>query len=148
MGLAQPASDRSAGAAGPGLLRVADPAGAWQLELHMPENHMGHVTGYQQTLYEQVARSCAELLQEEARAKLGEAATQEDVDKAVGRRHWPKCPTKSCTTRWPPIFQQRLRAGIEPILKDVTDEKLRAKLGEVLHEKTYDAEPARSWTLC
>jgi hypothetical protein len=28
---------------GQALLRVADPAGPWQLELHMPENNIGHV---------------------------------------------------------------------------------------------------------
>ena len=28
------------------LLRVADPDGPWQLELHMPENRMGHITKY------------------------------------------------------------------------------------------------------
>ena len=29
------------------LLRVADPTGPWQLELHMPENRMGHITKYE-----------------------------------------------------------------------------------------------------
>ncbi len=34
---------------GQALLRVADPTGPWQLELHMPENRMGHIVKYQQT---------------------------------------------------------------------------------------------------
>ena len=34
---------------GQALLRVADPAGPWQLELHMPENNIGHVLNAQHT---------------------------------------------------------------------------------------------------
>ena len=34
------------------LLRVADPDGPWQLELHMPENRMGHIVERQQELYD------------------------------------------------------------------------------------------------
>jgi hypothetical protein len=30
------------------LMRVANPRGPWQLELHMPENRMGHITKYAQ----------------------------------------------------------------------------------------------------
>ena len=36
------------------LLRVADPDGPWQLELHMPENRMGHLVKAQQTLNDQL----------------------------------------------------------------------------------------------
>jgi hypothetical protein len=34
------------------LLRVADPDGLWQLELHMPENRMGHLIQAQQNLHD------------------------------------------------------------------------------------------------
>ena len=125
------------------LLRVADPTGDWQLEVHMPENHMGHVTSYQQTLYKQAREKLRGLLREDARAKLGEAATQEDVDKAV-EAELAQVHDEELRDKIAAIFRQRLGAGIEPILKDVTDEKLRAKLGEVLHEKTYDQARA-SW---
>jgi hypothetical protein len=35
------------------LLRVADPGGPWQLELHMPESRMGHIVKRQQALYDE-----------------------------------------------------------------------------------------------
>jgi multidrug efflux pump subunit AcrA (membrane-fusion protein) len=34
------------------LMEMADPAGAWQLELHMPENRMGHISAAQRELGE------------------------------------------------------------------------------------------------
>jgi hypothetical protein len=34
------------------LMKVADPSGDWQLELHMPENHMGHIFAAQKALGE------------------------------------------------------------------------------------------------
>ncbi len=83
------------------LLRVADPAGDWQLEVHMPENHMGHVTSYQQTLYEQAREKLRGLLREDTRAKLGEAATPGRRRSRRSRRNWPKYTTRACATSWP-----------------------------------------------
>ena len=62
------------------LMQVADPSGPWRLEVHMPENRMGHITDYQRAMYEKSREKLRELLQEETRGKMGEAAT--------GRRHW------------------------------------------------------------
>ena len=65
------------------LLRVADPDGPWQLELHMPENRIGHVVEFQQDKYDASRERLRELLGEETRRKLGDAATDEAVAKAV-----------------------------------------------------------------
>ncbi len=45
---------------GQALLRVADPSGDWQLELNLPENHMGHVADYQRTLYNRLREKLAQ----------------------------------------------------------------------------------------
>jgi multidrug efflux pump subunit AcrA (membrane-fusion protein) len=127
---------------GSNLLRVADPTGNWQLEVHMPENHMGHVTNYQQTLYNRTRERLRELLREAERAKLGEAASQEDVDKAV-EEELAQVHDEALRDKMAAVFQQRLRAAVEPILKDVTDEKLRGQLGAVLQAKTYEEARAK-----
>jgi len=122
---------------GQALLRVADPDGPWQLEVHMPENHMGHVTSHQQVQYDEFREKLRALLREDARVKLGEAATEEDVNKAVDAE-LDQAPDEGLRDRLAVIYLQRIHAGIEPILKDVADEKLREKLVEVAGTKTYD----------
>lgn len=62
------------------LLRIADIDGPWQLELHMPEDRMGHVVRAQQELREGLRRQLADKLQEE----LGEAS-DEQRDAEVSR---------------------------------------------------------------
>ncbi|MEN6404975.1 MAG: biotin/lipoyl-binding protein [Thermoguttaceae bacterium] len=65
------------------LLRVADPNGPWQLELKMPEHRMGHLMLAQQKLYRRLREQFCELVRQQTRAKLGDAATDEEVEKAV-----------------------------------------------------------------
>ena len=50
---------------GQALLRVANTEGPWELELHMPENRMGHVVEVQQKLYDQSREKLRELLREQ-----------------------------------------------------------------------------------
>ena len=56
------------------LMQVADPSGPWRLEVHMPENRLGHIADYQRAMYEKSRERLRELLKEEARGKMGEAA--------------------------------------------------------------------------
>ena len=125
---------------------MADPDGPWQLELHMPENRMGHIVEAQQALYEQSREKLREHAREEdTRAKLGEAADRaEDVDKAVGNRRWPTVPDEKLRDRILAAFRQRLdEPAASRSSSDVTDEELRAKLGEVLREESYDGARAQ-----
>ena len=119
------------------LLRVADPEGPWQLELHMPENRMGHIVEAQQALYDASREKLADLLREDARAKLGDAATEEEVQKAADAA-LAEVPDEKLHDRILAEFRKRLASGLETILKDVTDADLRAKLGEVLRDGSYD----------
>jgi hypothetical protein len=120
------------------LVRVADPDGPWQLEVYMPENHMGHVANYQEQLFEKSREELRKVLTDEQRAKLGEAAPQEDVEKAVNAE-LEKTPNDLLSERLAAIYLKRLRDGIAPIAKDVTDEQLRTKLIAVADAKTYSA---------
>ncbi|MCE5303996.1 MAG: biotin/lipoyl-binding protein [Planctomycetaceae bacterium] len=93
------------------LLRVADPNGPWQLELTMPEHRMGHLMLAQQKLYRRLRERFCELVREQTRAKLGDAATDEEVEKAVeaastdtpdeklGRRIRELAPDQPCEDR-------------------------------------------------
>jgi hypothetical protein len=55
------------------LLRVADPGGPWQLELHMPESRMGHIVKQQQALYDKSRAKLRALLLEERQSRVGDA---------------------------------------------------------------------------
>ena len=65
------------------LLRVANPDGPWQLELHMPENRIGHVVEFQRGLYDQSRKKLREMLREEDPCQVRRCGPAEDVDKAV-----------------------------------------------------------------
>jgi len=119
------------------LMRVADPTGAWQLELHMPENRMGHITDYQLALCEKSREKLRELLREETRHKMGDAATDEDVGKAV-EAELARVSDEELRDKIVSLLHNRLRSELQPILNGATDESLRAKLDEVLRAKTYD----------
>jgi multidrug efflux pump subunit AcrA (membrane-fusion protein) len=60
------------------LMRVADPSGPWQLELHMPENRMGHVAEAQKELYAKARDKLRNLLKEQLLAKLPKAPPEEN----------------------------------------------------------------------
>ena len=60
------------------LMRVADPSGPWQLELHMPENRMGHVAEAQKELYAKARDKLRNLLKEQLLAKLPKAPAEEN----------------------------------------------------------------------
>ena len=118
------------------LMRVADPNGRWHLELHMPENHMGHVSNYQQQLYDKTRKQLRALLIEGLRAELGETAVQEEID-AAADEELARVNDEELCNRIAAIYLARLRASLEPIVNDTTDEALHAKLAAVRAEKTY-----------
>jgi multidrug efflux pump subunit AcrA (membrane-fusion protein) len=119
------------------LLRVADPDGPWQLELHMPENRVGHIVAFQHGLYGQTREELREMLREETRAKLGEAAAAEDVDKAV-ETALAAVPDENLHEKLVAQLRQRLAGQLQAIVANVTDQELRAKLDGVQREKSYD----------
>ncbi len=119
------------------LLRVADPDGPWQLELHMPENRVGDIAKFQHALYDKCREKLGELLRQQTRAKLGEAATDETVEKTV-ETTLAAVPDEKLSETLMVQLRQRLGDQLQTILNGVTDEPTRAKLGEVLREKSYD----------
>ena len=84
---------------GQALLRVAKIEGPWQLELHMPENRMGHVAEATAEAYEQSREKLRELLRETVARQVAAAPDEERVDHGGGEGDWPKSPTNSSTTR-------------------------------------------------
>jgi multidrug efflux pump subunit AcrA (membrane-fusion protein) len=127
---------------GQSLLQVADPDGQWQLELKMPENRMGHIVEAQQVLYDASRKRLDEMLREDARAKLGDAATDEDVQKSADAA-LTAVPDEKLHDRLLMEFRQRLGSRLETMLGNVADEELKAKLGEVLRESSYDGAWAK-----
>jgi multidrug efflux pump subunit AcrA (membrane-fusion protein) len=123
------------------LLRVADPDGPCQLELHMPEHYMGHVAEAQQALYDQSRQRLRELLREEIRAKSADTS-DEDVDKAVDAA-LARLPDEDLHERILTALRQRLDSQLQPIIKDVGDEALRAKLAEAVRQESYDGTRAK-----
>ena len=117
------------------LMRVADPDGPWQLELNMPENHIGPVVEYQQELFAKAREVLRGLLAGQARQKAPDAA-EEDIDQTVSAE-LDKTPDNELTARISEIYRQRLRDALQPIMADAPDEAARARLGEVLDAKTY-----------
>ena len=75
-------------------MRVADPAGPWQLELHMPENHIGHVAKEQQAIYDKLRTKLKELLGEEAWPRPRICPPRTSIRR--WRPTWPKCRTRTC----------------------------------------------------
>jgi multidrug efflux pump subunit AcrA (membrane-fusion protein) len=124
------------------LLRVADPSGPWQLELHMPENRIGHVVAAQQVKYDASREKLRLLLRDETRAKLGETASEEDVEKAV-ETTLAGVSDSQLHDRILGFFRQRFDGELQEILKGVTDEPTRAQLGEVLRQPSYEQAQAK-----
>lgn len=146
------------------LLRVADPSGPWQLELRMPEQRMGPIAEAQQKKYDASRAILRQLLEEDIRAKLTEAAAKsgaatpaeapageeaaeapaveagldEEVQKQVDAA-LAEVPDNALHDRIVAIYRQRLNQQVEAILADVTNDELRARLGEVLHAESYAA---------
>ena len=76
------------------LMRVADPAGPWHLELHMPENRMGHVAQMQQEIYEKSRTKLRHLLPNKYEPKRPMPRRRKSTPPL--RRNWPMCPMTSC----------------------------------------------------
>jgi len=64
------------------LMRVADPSGPWLLELHMPENRMGHVAQAQKEIYDKEREKLRNLLKEQLLAKLPKPTAEESAKTA------------------------------------------------------------------
>jgi hypothetical protein len=124
------------------LLCVADPDGPWQLELHMPEHRVGHVVQQQQAKYDESRMRLRELLAENARAKLGDAASQDEVDK-MADAELATVIDENLHDRIVAEFRRRLGKQIETIVNDATDAEMRAKLGAVLRDESYDGARAK-----
>ncbi|MBU4399552.1 MAG: efflux RND transporter periplasmic adaptor subunit [Planctomycetes bacterium] len=117
------------------LMRVANPDGPWQLELKMPENHMGPVVERQQFLFGLARKKLRELLLQDAREKSPEAP-EEEVDRTV-EAELATVPDEELPQRISEAYRRRFCEALRPIVEEVSDEGLRARLGEVLHAETY-----------
>ncbi|MCD4727858.1 MAG: hemolysin D [Pirellulales bacterium] len=117
------------------LMRVANPDGPWQLELKMPENHMGPVIERQKYLCGSARKELRELLVQDAREKSPEAP-EEEVDQTV-KDELEKVTDEELPQRISEIYRRRFCEALRPIVEEMSDEGLRARFGEVLHAETY-----------
>ncbi len=117
------------------LMRVANPDGRWQLELKMPENHMGPVIERQKYLCGSARKELRKLLVQDAREKSPEAP-EEEINQVV-KTELDKALDEELSQQISEIYQRRLCGALRPIVEEVSDEGLRARLGEVLHAETY-----------
>ncbi len=127
---------------GQALLRVADTTGPWQVELQMPENRMGHVAKEQEKLYVKARQRLRTLLLEETRAKLGQSATDEEVDKQIDDA-LAAVPDNKLHDQLLAQFNRQLREQLQPLLTEVSDEAIRANLNGVLNQPSYDVAWAK-----
>lgn len=124
------------------VMRVVDPSGPWQIELKMPEQHVGHIAAAQQALYDAARVKLRDLLRDEIRSTLGSAASGEEVEKAV-EKALAGVTDEKLHDRISTILRQRLANQLEPITQGVSDPELRAKLEDVLRQPSYDEARTR-----
>ncbi len=67
------------------ILEVADPDESWELELHVREDYMGHITRAQNQLYARIRDRLREVALERLREKVPEA-TEDDLAAEVDRQ--------------------------------------------------------------
>jgi multidrug efflux pump subunit AcrA (membrane-fusion protein) len=117
------------------LLRVADPNGPWQLELHMPENRMGNVARAQQEINDKSRDKLRKLLQEQIRAQKPES-TEEDINAAVVEE-LAKVPDNQLYAKQVALLNEQFHVRLNKILQDTPEGELKDKLAEVERQESY-----------
>lgn len=118
------------------LMRIADPSGPWQLEIHMPENRMGNVEWIRQDFFNKARNKLRELIREEVRGKSPDAA-DEEINNTV-EAELAKVPDEQLHTRQIAILTDRLRSQLSEIIKDAPEGELKDKLDGFAKEASYD----------
>jgi hypothetical protein len=126
---------------GQALMRVADPSGPWQLELHMPENRTGHISRKQQEIYDKSREKLRQMLAEYLRQKSPDA-TDEDIYKAADTE-LQKVPDDQLHEKQAALLAQRLRTQLDEIVKNLPDGEAKQNLAAILKEKSYDQMRAK-----
>jgi hypothetical protein len=106
------------------LMRVVDPTGPWQLELHMPENRMGHIAEAQKELYDKARDNLRKLLKEQLLAKLPKAPVQE--------------------TNKPPENEQSIKAPAETPAEQTANPAETGQPATKPQEESQGANPAQT----
>ncbi len=122
-------------------MRVADPSGLWHLELHVPENRMGHIARKQQEIHDKSREKLRRLLKEYLRAKSPDAA-DEDINKAL-EAELDKVPDEQLRDKQITLLGEQLRRQLSEIVKDLPDGDLKNKLAGALKEESYDQMRAK-----
>jgi hypothetical protein len=121
------------------LMRVADPKGPWQLELHMPENRMGHVADAQNKLYDKARDNLRNLLKEQLLAKMPKAPAEE-----TNKTPLPNTPAEETnkTSKTEHSSANPPETAAEQTAKPIETEQPAAKPSETPTEQTN--KPAES----
>ena len=125
------------------------PTAPWQLELHMPENHMGHVAEHSRRSTSKSREKLRELAAGRTpRPSSDDAAAEEDVDQGGGGGTGQSARRGVARQDRRDLSSSGFARALEPILKDVTDEKLRAKLGDGAARADVRRRPAKAGRSC
>ncbi len=104
------------------LMEVANPAGRWELELHMPEDQIGFITKAQIDLYENLRKR----LRKELRAALSKKLSSKVLEAEVA-----KAPDAQLSAKLRELLGPSLRKDVQgrlkKIIKRLQDEKPKKK---------------------
>jgi hypothetical protein len=99
---------------------------------------MGHIVKYQKKMFDAAREKLRELIEQDVRAKLGDAASNEDVQQQVDAE-LAKILDVQLHDRLLAEYRQRMDQSLQALLGNIADETIRTKLQAVLQEKSYDA---------
>ena len=119
------------------LMRVADPKGPWQLELHMGENRMGHIVSAEKKLRKEVRKRIRDTLRKLPPKELGAVSpkqldkmSDEELDALVG------VVTRKKLSAMPEDRLDKLLGQVaRKYLDELTDDELAEVLGPVTREQ-------------
>jgi hypothetical protein len=126
------------------LLRVADPDGPWQLELRMPEQRMGPIMEVQEEKYAASRKLLRQLIEEDVRAKLTEAAAKRGAVKppeAVPAEAPPAEATPDASGQPPAetpavtVPEEEVQKAVDAAMADATDDKLHDRIVAIYQQR-------------
>ena len=116
------------------LLSVADPTKDWQLELHMPEQRMGHIAKEQQKLFEKSREKLRQLLTEEAKATLPATPESAEAIAATESAAATETPGTAEATTTP---EEKISAWVEAELAKVPPDQSFNKCLELINARFH-----------
>jgi multidrug efflux pump subunit AcrA (membrane-fusion protein) len=117
------------------LMKVADPTGPWQLELHMPENHMGNLAQAWKEIHDKARDKLREMLKEQLRAKSPDVP-EEEINNAV-EAELAKVPDDQLYDKQVALINEQFHNRLAEIIQTLPDGESKDKLIEVQKQESF-----------